>query len=147
MEAGNGMPFRLRQLLCMSTGFKILGKSCKCSSNEIDLSATSKQIPASPKCLFAMGLNGDCVNHSAFKGTCQEKFRSSIRQWHWNAAFFKAVAYIKPGKKTHPSLLFVFLPPSGLLIFWHLSAWGSLQRLHKQVRNSSTFSTGTLGSC
>lgn len=99
MEAGNGMPFQLRQLLCMSTSFKTLGKSCKCSSNEIGLSATSKHIPAAPKCLFAMGLRGDCVNRSAFKGTCQEKFRSSTRQWHWNAAFSRTVTYINPEKK------------------------------------------------
>lgn len=106
MEAGNGMPPRLRQLLSMSTSFKTLGRSCKCSSNEIDLSATSKQIPAAPNCLFAVGLNGDCVNHSAVKGRCQEKFRSSARQWHWNAAFSKMVARTKPKKKLPALLLF-----------------------------------------
>lgn len=142
MEAGNGMPFRLRQLLRVSTSFKMLGKSCKCSSNEIDLSATSKQIPAAPKCLFAVGLNGDCVNRSAFKDTCQEKFRSSIRQWHWNAAFSKTVAYIKPEKKPLPSLFSSPLLPSGLLTFCCLSAWGSLQRLHKQATNGNAFSIG-----
>lgn len=108
MEAGNGMPFQLRQLLCMSTSFKMLGKSCKCSSNEIGLSAPSKHIPAAPKCLFAMRLSGDCVNHSAFKGTCQEKFRSSTRQWHWNAAFSKTVTYINPEKKA-PLQFMVFV--------------------------------------
>lgn len=108
MEAGNGMPFQLKQLLHMSTSFKTLGKSCKCSSNEIDLSATSKQIPAAPKCLFAMRLNGDCVKSSAFKDTCQEKFRSSTRQWHRNAAFSKIFANIKPEKKPLPSSFFFF---------------------------------------
>lgn len=108
MEAGNGMPFQLKQLLHMSTSFKTLGKSCKCSSNEIDLSATSKQIPAAPKCLFAVRLNGDCVKSSAFKGTCQEKFRSSTRQWHRNAAVSKIFANIKPEKKPLPSSFFIF---------------------------------------
>lgn len=114
MEAGDEMPFRLRQLLSMSTGFKMLGRSCKCSSNEIDLSAASKQIPAATKCLFATGLNGDCVNHSAVRGRCQEKFRSSIRQWHWNVAFSRMDSYIKPKiKLSLLSLSFFFLlsPP------------------------------------
>ena len=102
------MPFRLRQLSRVSARFRTLGNSCKCSSNEIDLSAASKQIPAAPKCLFAMGLHGDCVNRSAFKGPCQEKFRSSIRQRRWNAAFSKTVAYVKPEKNLPPSLFFFF---------------------------------------
>lgn len=147
MEAGNGMPFQLRQLLCMSTSFKMLGKSCKCSFNEIGLSATSKHIPAAPKCLFAMGLSGDCVNRSAFKGTCQEKFRSSTRQWHWNAAFSKTVTYIKPRKKDSNSWFLLcggHISPSRLLTFWYLGAWGSLQRLHKQATNRSMFPAGML---
>lgn len=143
MEAGNGMPLQLRQLLHMSTSFKMLGKSCKCSSNEIDLSATSKQIPAAPKCLFAMGLNRDCVHCSAFKGTCQEKFSWSIRQWRWNVAFSKTFAYIKPEKESPPSLFPIPPPPSGPLTFWYLSAWGSLQRLCKQATNRSMFSAET----
>lgn len=140
MEAGNGMLLRLRQLLSMSTSFKTLGRSCKCSSNEIDLSATSKQIPAAPNCLFAMGLNGDCVNHSAFKGRCQEKFRSSARQWHWNAAFSKMVDHIKPKKKLPTLLLFFLLSPqpSGLWTFCSLSAWRSPQRLQNQAANRNT---------
>jgi len=115
MEAGDEMPFRLRQLLSMSTGFKMLGRSCKCSSNEIDLSAASKQIPAATKCLFATGLNGDCVNHSAVRGRCQEKFRSSIRQWHWNVAFSRMDSYIKPKIKVSLLSLFFF---SFLLLIW-----------------------------
>lgn len=145
MEAGNGMPFQLRQLLCMSTSFKTLGKSCKCSSNEFGLSATSKHIPAAPKCLFAVGLSGDCVNCSAFKGTCQEKFRSSTRQWHWNAAFSRTVTYINPEKKPPPQFLFLScvgsVSPSRLLTFWYLSARDSLQSLHKAT-NRTVFPTG-----
>lgn len=134
MEAGDEMPFRLRQLLSMSTGFKMLGRSCKCSSNEIDLSAASKQIPAATKCLFATGLNGDCVNHSAVRGRCQEKFRSSIRQWHWNVAFSRMDSYIKPKiKLSLLSLSFFFSPfssSSGLQTSCKLGTWSSLQRSH-----------------